>query len=321
MIGWKVLLDHLPAGVAVFDFSGKLVYVNERILQKTGASKDEVFANPRSFVHPEDLPRVVEAIRAAIEGRSVPYPLLARFVARHGWQWNEVRIVEVTSEDRRYILCVFTDVTERVRLQEKVQRLLNYVRFLNRMLRHDVLNVMSRILAYAELLLEIPEARGFAEKIMKNVESGVELINRVRALESAVEERVPVDLREIAESVVESFDVNAVIEGNAVAIANDGIYSVFENIVGNAVKHGKAKNIWIRMRMNSEKAVVEISDDGVGIPEELRGKIFDEGFSTGSGSGLGLYIAKTLIENYGGKIEFRERKPRGSTFVIELPSA
>jgi signal transduction histidine kinase len=64
-----------------------------------------------------------------------------------------------------------------------------------------------------------------------------------------------------------------------------------------------------------------ISDFGSGLAEEIREKIFEEGFTAGEsrGSGLGLFIARKLIESYDGKISAEPNEPSGTTFVVSLP--
>jgi signal transduction histidine kinase len=77
--------------------------------------------------------------------------------------------------------------------------------------------------------------------------------------------------------------------------------------------------------VNSREDTVEIrfSDFGSGIPEEIREKIFEEGFTNGpnAGSGIGLFIAKKLIESYTGTISVESNQPKGTTFVVSLPAA
>jgi two-component system sensor kinase len=91
----------------------------------------------------------------------------------------------------------------------------------------------------------------------------------------------------------------------------------------NALAHGNAQQVEISMELTDSMCRIRISDDGNGIDEEIKHHIFDEGFSCGSGShsGLGLYIVKKIVERYGGNIIVENNIPRGTTFVLELPSA
>jgi nitrogen fixation/metabolism regulation signal transduction histidine kinase len=76
----------------------------------------------------------------------------------------------------------------------------------------------------------------------------------------------------------------------------------------------------IRARAADEKFCISVGDTGVGLPEEKVGKVFDPFFTTKSkGLGLGLALTKRVIEEHGGKIDFKSREGKGSTVIILLP--
>jgi two-component system nitrogen regulation sensor histidine kinase NtrY len=69
-----------------------------------------------------------------------------------------------------------------------------------------------------------------------------------------------------------------------------------------------------------EMVCIEVSDDGCGIPDEDKGKLFEPYFSTKkSGTGLGLTIVNAIVSDHNGYIRVRDNKPKGTTFLIELP--
>ncbi|NHW24033.1 MAG: HAMP domain-containing histidine kinase, partial [Archaeoglobales archaeon] len=92
------------------------------------------------------------------------------------------------------------------------------------------------------------------------------------------------------------------IDGNATVLANEGIYVVFDNLISNSIKHGKATKIFIKIKEGSSKILLEFLDNGNGVPAEIGDKIFEKGFSTSKSTGLGLYIVKKLLESYGGNV-------------------
>jgi signal transduction histidine kinase len=78
----------------------------------------------------------------------------------------------------------------------------------------------------------------------------------------------------------------------------------------------------IETSRNADHAVIRITDDGRGIPEEQLGRIFDPGFTTrgvGVGTGLGLAICYRIIENHRGTLSVVSEVGKGSTFTIEIP--
>ncbi len=100
---------------------------------------------------------------------------------------------------------------------------------------------------------------------------------------------------------------------------------VFENIINNSVRHTeKGTEIFVSVRKEGGQAVVEMGDDGPGIPEEMKDKAFDpfvvgdSARTSGKGTGLGLSIAKTVVEQHGGTIELR-KGGKGTCFIIRLP--
>ncbi len=100
---------------------------------------------------------------------------------------------------------------------------------------------------------------------------------------------------------------------------------VFVNLIDNALSacsDSSEPTIRIEAGMNSDLQVIKISiaDNGVGIPSNLRARIFDPYFSTKpSGTGLGLSIVKRIIEDHNGFIRATEVRPRGTAIVIEMP--
>jgi len=102
---------------------------------------------------------------------------------------------------------------------------------------------------------------------------------------------------------------------------------VVANLISNAIKYGSKKdNIDINLSRKNESVIISVTDYGSGISEESKDKIFEKFTQTKmtdnrheSGSGLGLYIAKTIIEYHGGKITYLSTTGKGTTFYIQLP--
>jgi len=111
---------------------------------------------------------------------------------------------------------------------------------------------------------------------------------------------------------------------NIPIIGDDKLFGrVIANLIINgvqAVESGKKPEIRIWLWMSDQAVFLEITDNGNGIPPELRDKIFIPNFSTKSqGSGLGLAIAKSGVETAGGKIWFETEMNVGTTFYLTFP--
>ncbi|MBT6006555.1 MAG: GHKL domain-containing protein [Prolixibacteraceae bacterium] len=112
----------------------------------------------------------------------------------------------------------------------------------------------------------------------------------------------------------ENIEVNADREQLSRAIINlikNGIQAIPENEIG---------IIKITLNRREHMAVIAVSDNGTGIPVELRDKLFSPSFTTKtSGMGLGLAIVKNIVENFSGKIWFETELGKGSIFFLEIP--
>jgi len=106
------------------------------------------------------------------------------------------------------------------------------------------------------------------------------------------------------------------------------IKMVIQNLIDNAIKYSKGnkKIVKVSLSQKGDFLCCRVSDSGVGIPKEEQGRIFDKFFRSDNvmkkqtvGSGLGLYIAKAVVENSGGKIGFTSKKDKGSVFWFTLP--
>lgn len=117
-------------------------------------------------------------------------------------------------------------------------------------------------------------------------------------------------------------------EGQDVRILGDGerLTQVFTNLLGNALKFTKKGRITVQTRTtNPDSIVVMISDTGGGIPKEILPRLFNKfvtkkvGDDEKHGTGLGLFISRSIVEAHGGKISAYNNETGGATFRIELP--
>jgi len=108
-----------------------------------------------------------------------------------------------------------------------------------------------------------------------------------------------------------------------IQVRGSELNQVWTNIIDNAIHAVKGTgNIVITTHSENSHIVVEITDNGDGIPRELQGRIFDPFFTTkdvGSGTGLGLVISHRIVaDGHGGEIEF-ESEPGKTVFRVRLP--
>ncbi len=146
-----------------------------------------------------------------------------------------------------------------------------------------------------------------------------------------IREKHDMVLNEVVESVYDLFseqkdlthELNLPPERLHILGDKNHLLRVFNNLVINAMQaipSDRKGHIAVSMQREGSKAVVKISDNGGGIPPEIRGRVFEPNFTTKtSGSGLGLAICRKIIEALDGTIRFETRENEGTDFFVELP--
>ncbi|MGY3213055.1 sensor histidine kinase [Mucilaginibacter sp. HD30] len=112
-------------------------------------------------------------------------------------------------------------------------------------------------------------------------------------------------------------------------INNEKFQRVLDNLISNAMKFSKEKdNIELHLEQKGNKVIVKIKDHGLGIPADMLPHIFERfskagrtGLKGEQSTGLGLSIVKQIVESHKGTIRVESEEGKGTTFVIELPSA
>jgi len=181
-------------------------------------------------------------------------------------------------------------------------------------LMHDINNANLASLWYGDLLTEMltGESRDIARKMIEGIQKSREVIRNLETIRKIYERREnlkSIDLdRIIRAEIAHCPDARIRYEGKApMVLADDLAGEIFTNLFGNSLKFG-GREVQMEVGVNDrgdDEVLVSVSDHGPGIPDELKEVIFNRfqtSTSKGSGKGLGLYIVKTLVERYGGKI-------------------
>lgn len=182
---------------------------------------------------------------------------------------------------------------------------------------------------------------------IKNIDASnqrmIDLVNQlldISRLESGkiLPQPSPTDLKQLVSGVVaqikEKADENTIqlspeIDPNLPLVLMDSklITQVFLNLIDNAIKYSPAGGkVRILVGANKDSIVSQIIDTGIGIPESQKSRIYDKFFRADNairlnseGTGLGLYLAKDIVEASGGKIWFESTEDKGTTFFFSLP--
>lgn len=209
-----------------------------------------------------------------------------------------------------------------------------------RQVAHDIKNPLTTMKLSMQQLERVsnnPEqAAAFLRKAITRLIEQIDSLAQIASEFSMfanldIRERHPMILNDAVESVFDLFseqkhlDFELSLPREQLTIAGDKnhLIRVLNNLVINAtqaIPSDRRGKIRVSLVRKGETAVVQISDNGGGIPAEIQGRVFEPNFTTKtSGSGLGLAICRKIIEGHDGTIRFETRENEGTDFMVELP--
>jgi PAS domain S-box-containing protein len=342
------LMESLGEAVIVVDAAGRIVLRNEAAREMTGLPDETT----QALLEAQQL-RVLR-----LDGSPLPVEEWPINRARRGERFGEVEVIfgRPDGVQRRLVasggavrdesgqvelaLVVYRDVTELRRLEQSRDE---YVSLIS----HDLRTPLTVLTGQASFLHPILAKKGL-EREARGVEA---ILNGARRMNQMIQELVdsarleahqlqlrkePVDLRQLAIDVVEQ--VTAVEDRARVQVecservpavlANaDRIVRVVTNLVTNALKYSpKDRPVVVRVAPSRDQVLLSVSDEGVGIPAVDLPHVFDKFYRAqtagrAEGLGLGLYIARLIVEAHGGHIWVESQVGKGSTFSFTLPEA
>lgn len=215
---------------------------------------------------------------------------------------------------------------------------------------HELRTPLTSIIGYLELVLNesdddlSDEQRRFLEIVDRNARRLLAVVGDLLFVAQVEAGRLTLDLEPldpavlVAESVEAARPLAEAKEIELVPLADQGLRvngdrlrlnQLLANLVSNAVKFtAPGGEVEVRARERAGRAVLEVSDTGMGIPEDEQERLFERFFRSSSaashaiqGTGLGLVICKAIAEAHGGSITFASMEGKGTTFSVALPLA
>ncbi len=345
------ILHQLVAGVITVDGEGRLAFANPAAEQLLG------FASPQHLGRP--FLKFLEGVSAELaRGIAMAQRDRRRRMRLTGKVFSGGRAVPIgvtttlheSSEDEPgSVTAIFTDISDQLRLQDLNRRAerLEAVAELSASLAHEIKNPLASIRSSVEQLGESVQAdeddRFLAQLIVRESDRLSRLLTDFLDFSRVhVGESYPVDLEAIAKAAVAVVrehpdcpdDADVTIRGHCAQIAGDEdlLHRVVLNLVLNAMQASEGKaSVTVELRDVRASEVpggvsrgacilLEVSDTGPGIPQELREKLFDP-FVTGrqGGTGLGLSIVQRAVAVHRGLLFLDSEMGSGTTFSIYLP--
>jgi len=219
------------------------------------------------------------------------------------------------------------EVHERKNAEAEVKTHREQLELINKILRHDLTNHLTSVNSALKLYKHSNNDRSYLDVAEVKIAKSLELIKRMRELESFLKSHKELkvfEIRDIVDSTVKNYPgIDFQVNGFGRVLADEAISSVIDNIIGNSYIHGKANMVKVSIECSNKFCEIRISDNGCSIPDDLKETVFEESVTYGSTaqSGQGLYIVRKTIERYGGYVFLEDSIPQGTVVVFSLQSA
>jgi two-component system, LuxR family, sensor kinase FixL len=344
----QALLDAAVDGVVVIDHRGSIQSFNrsaERLFghearEVIGQNVSVLMGNENRIAHEiTGTAREVNAMRK--DGSTFPALLSVGIVA---------------GEEPPRFVGIIHDITARRRADEESIRLQDRLMHVSRLatvgemasgVAHEVNQPLAAIATYAhacDRLLALPdpdigEVQTALREIAAQAVRAGDIIRKLRNLARAEESaRTPADINSVIMELTDLIQSNAKAHGvqyrqelapnlPTISINRAQIQQVVLNLVRNALEalalgQLDARDLVVRTRATPSADVeISICDNGPGVDESLKHRIFDPFCSTkAAGTGLGLPISRTIVQTHGGALDYCPNRPTGACFVVILPS-
>ncbi len=340
----ETILRNIADGVIVTDDENHVLIINRVAETWFGFSEKEMLNKKlEQFIHIETLSSLIDNVKNRKSKLTAEFPYIP-------FNANEAKVFQAHSSSvfnkNGALIGVVTAIRDVTRERE-VDRIKTE---LVSMVAHELKSPLTSIFGFSELLLESdmkdPQLIEYAHIIMTESSRLTDLVNKfldLTRLESGRTEikMNPFELVSVVEKMMDSHKQQTDKKAIKVILEipddlplvmgdQDMIEQVLLNLLSNAVKYSpKRSKVGIEAKEDNGKVLVSVIDNGYGIPKESLQHIFDKFYRVADstndneieGSGLGLTLAKEIIQHHGGEIKVQSRLGVGSVFSFTLPKA
>lgn len=349
--------QHLArVGLWLWDVGSDTVQLSDELYRICGLDPLEFDGTLEAYlevVHPDDRSDVHAQLHHAVAD-ATRYLGEYRLCRKDGEElWVEARGDPVVDDDGRALALrgVCQDLTERrlaeERLKEAVEQLQQADRIKDEFLAlvsHELRTPLAAIVGFSLALSQAGTDEDVREQVAERIAGNAEEMRRMverlldfsRLQAGRVEvEPVLMDLREVIDRICLNLtgvlgdhvlDVD-VPSGTRARVDPDGLSRILSNLITNAVKFSPPRSaVRVRARSADGFVIVSVQDEGTGIPNELRQRIFERFFQAPNqppgkrGTGVGLAIVQRYVDLHGGRIWLESEEGCGTTFSFTLPS-
>lgn len=299
---FRIALDAAPTGMLAVDAAGRIDLVNEQVTELFGYTRDELLGSSIERLVPREFAAAHPGLRTSFQQHPVPRKMGG---GRDVWAVDkagrrfavEVGLTPVRTPRGEFTLCSVVDVSERHRATERLQEMVQEKELLVREVHHRVKNnlqVISSLLSVQSRGELDPASRAVLEASRARVQS-ISLVHEMLQ-QSGTDAKL--GFGEYLKRLVEQL---AMSNGQPeISVMADSIQLrleqaiplglVINELVTNAAKHGGARHIEVRLTATDHSGLLEVNDDGLGLPETPR-------------EGLGLRLVAMLARQLKGRFE------------------
>lgn len=336
-LSMEAILETINTGVIVFNRPGRIITLNNAASLMLGIDKDEYtdkgYRELLDKLNSEEIDSMVKRLGEKGDG-SVEKEIHLYINGRPMDLRVYIAALKDTSDNFLGTLVVFDNLTETI----LAQRALAWQEVAKR-IAHEIKNPLTPIRLAAERMLKQwnSKSEDFDEVLRRSTKTIVKEVNSLRSLVDEFSRfgKMPkinlesTNIREILDEVVELYSnlrdtkiITSIKEMPDIEIDREQIKRALINLIDNALQ-AQTTTIWLNASHNTSLDLIriEIIDDGTGIKESDKEKLFFPYFSTKKeGTGLGLAIVNSIISKHRGYIRVQDNIPKGTQFIIELPA-
>ncbi len=331
------ILESISDDFMVLDFKWNYIYANKLAAKILSLEPKDIVGKNFWDLFPQNKGTFIEQnLRETMEKREI------RRFELHG-QYSAKDKLITTYPSAEGIALIATDITERKILQKKLRENERFAAIGQTagMVGHDIRNPLQAIIGDTYILRE--EISGISEhdkkdamnESLESIENNIRYINKIVAdLQDFARELKPepsmIDISALFDEVIEDCkipnEVKVTVTANTFRkIETDPTFlrRIVTNLVINAIQAmPNGGELELTLSAEDEKAKITVTDTGVGIPEDVKAKLFTPMMTTkAKGQGLGLAVVKRLVESLNGHISFESQEGKGTKFTVQLPAA
>jgi|GEM_PF-1135553 len=347
---FRAIFEQSALGIALLDTEGHIIIGNVALQEMLGREGDELVGRRMTdFAHSsDDITADLAAYRDLAEGRRNQHRVETRYVGSEDemrWARIVLSLVRDSQDQPQFIIAIIEDITERKRAHQALvqsEKLATTGR-LAASLAHEINNPLQTVIGCLGLAEESMEEGGdevetYVTMAHDELKRAARIVSRLRDLSRPTDggQREPADVNQIVRSVLKVSRKD--LKNNRIRVVRslaedlphpevvpDRIKQVLLNLVLNArdaMPNGGELTVRTVYDRREGEVLVAIADEGAGIPDEVIDRLFDPFFSTKEeGTGLGLFVSRSIIQEQGGRIDVESTVGEGATFTVALPAS